>query len=61
MNFLIDLIILLKHLHVVLHNNDDDQESAITVETKSNTLPLATDNTKQTMTSGENIMSNENF
>jgi hypothetical protein len=58
LNFSIDLIILLKHLHAVLHNDkDDDQESAITAETKSNTFPLPTDNTKQTITSGEHIKS----
>jgi len=43
----------LKHLHAVLHENDD-KESAITTKTESDKLPSTTDNTKEMITSGKN-------
>jgi len=43
----------LKHLHAVLHN-DDDEGSSTSMKTELEALASSSDNTKQVMTSGKN-------
>lgn len=47
------IFVFVKHLHAVLHE-EDDKETAMTMDTKSDTFSSSNNSTKEIITSGKN-------